>query len=364
VKHGQISALIVASDSPSPTQLFEDLAPRVGDLTLHDFTALDFDASAARLFAFVRVREEAASRYEIDLVLSDGRAYLRKVEAEPDQQSRAIASALANLVAAIDEDAVAPDREDVPLPALTGQEHGARDGKGERSEPGPAQTEEVEGGRDLEGENEAKSPQPPARTDAGIHVGLTLHAGPIFGLVPAPADYRAFGGGIATDFRFTGGAFATVDARLAGHRADGLELLRWRFALGGGYNLQRRRFDMPMALLAWIEPWAVRTSGDRIPLNSANGSETRGSALLGLGLRVSPGFRTPVGRRSFLRIGARVELGTSAQFADGPKAVRILMSADDPPSFRLGGLETKVGLELGVDFGLRSRSDDRRGAHR
>ena len=65
-------------------------------------------AEEGSLRAFIELRHDE-SQLLLTLILADGRAYLRQLELDADASPRPVASALANLVAAIEDDTAVPD---------------------------------------------------------------------------------------------------------------------------------------------------------------------------------------------------------------------------------------------------------------
>lgn len=297
---------------------------RLPALHLHDASDHEREpACGGRLYAYVEVRPLEPGRWELTLIFSDGRAWFRTIVSEPDEAARTAASALANLLAAIEDDELDPDANDVALPIAATRE------------PTPEPLSEVEPPAELEPE-----PPRPIVLELGPRVGFQPSAGAYPG-----AGYRAFGGQLGLDLRTPSGLLVALDVRLAGRSAGELSLLRTRVGLGLGYALRVRRFELPMLVRAQIEPWIVLDSSGRAPLGAP--------PLLGGGIRIAPGGRFELGR-TVLRIGAAIDLDLMGE----PLGGRVPLVRLDPTSatlFHVGGVELGVGFELALWFPVRER---------
>ena len=138
---------------------------------------------------------------------------------------------------------------------------------------------------------------------------------------------------------------------------DTASLLRVRGGIGFGYEYRSGPFAWVNTLAYTIEGYRIRSNGTFIsPL------DLEAPALLnGLRLRTAPSARIALKRGPLraLRIGIRGELAGSFGLDDGPRVLAIRSGEAETNGdelFRLGGLELSVGLELGVDFGLRRRA--------
>jgi hypothetical protein len=302
---------------------------RLPDLRLRSAEAqLERDpACLERLHAYVEVRPRGPGEWELSLIFGDGRAWFRVIASEPDEAARTAASALANLLAAIEEDEVAPDAEHVALPT---------DPKPE-AEPEP----ELEPDRVPE-----PLPQPKPEVDPPLRfeTGPRLSVQAIAGASPAPG-YRAFGSEFAGDLRLPSGLLVGLGLRVAGHRAETLSLVRTRIGLGLGYALRARRFEMPMLVQAELEPWVVREQGTHRKLGAP--------PLLGGGVRVAPGGLLDVGRMR-LRIGVAIAVDVLGEPLSG-RVPSIRLDPTGDPLFGVGGIEFAVGLDLGLWIPIRER---------
>ena len=119
-----IGGLVLRGDAVARAELARDLRLRIPHVPLADFPADE----GLTLYVIVT---GAPGRYRIDAIVSDGRAYQRRVDVDADLASRAIASELAILVQGIEEGTVKPTREGRPGP------RGRRPGPGPGARPTP-----------------------------------------------------------------------------------------------------------------------------------------------------------------------------------------------------------------------------------
>jgi len=280
----------------------------------------------------------ARDALSVTVVLSDGRAYYRTLPSSGEGAPREAASTVANLLAAIEEDALPPDEQDVPLPP--------------EQEPEP----EPEPPPDVAPEPEPEPPPKPARPSkpppstpppelevlAAGAVGVAL--GP-----PAPAGFAGGGAALGLELRLPAAAVLSLAVRSHGHRADGLTVVRTRVSAGAGVAWRRGRFELRSVVALDVEPWGVRRSGTRQPVAYPDGEERRRGVQLGGHVRVVPALRVPVGPRAALRVGPALELGGSVLAQDAGVARLLVPTGEGAPSVvtRVGGLELTAGLELG-----------------
>lgn len=289
--------------------------------------------------ATVALEDEALS---ITVVLSDGRAYYRTLPTSAEGAPRLAASTVANLLAAIEEDELPPDEEDVPLPPEQESEPESE------SEPKPKPKPK------LKPEPKPK-PEPQPRTPMELEAVLAGAAGVALG-PPAPAGFAGGGGAAGLELRLPAAAVVSLAVRSHWHRVGRLTVGRARISLGGGYAWRRRRFELRGVIGLDVEPWGVRQGGERQPVAYPDGQERRRGLALGGHLRLVPAFRVPVGAGA-LRVGPRVELGGSALAQASGVARLVVTDADGQRSVaaRVGGLELTAGLELGWSWALPSR---------
>ncbi|MCA9685388.1 MAG: hypothetical protein KC457_24635, partial [Myxococcales bacterium] len=99
------------------TQAILDAATlRLPALRLREADSVVEPACSGHLHAHVEVRPSGDGSWALTLILSDGRAWYRTSEFEDDQAARGLASVLANLLAAIEDDTVEPDAENMTMP--------------------------------------------------------------------------------------------------------------------------------------------------------------------------------------------------------------------------------------------------------
>src|SRR5690606_24746135 len=97
----------------------DELAPRLPDVELLPFEDAAFARIGGEPFAYVELMIEPGPEAEVELtvVLSDRRAYLRRFAPERSHPLRSIATTVANVLVAIEQEAVQADEEgDVPRP--------------------------------------------------------------------------------------------------------------------------------------------------------------------------------------------------------------------------------------------------------
>lgn len=310
---------------------------RLPDLHLRGPSSEPDPACQDRLHAFVEVRSPEVGVWELTLILSDGRAWFRTITSEPDEAVRTIASALANLLAAIEDEAIIPDAEDVALPdelALA-----------EPAEPELAELETAEPEPELT--KPEPEPEPPKLRPPRLRFELAprLSGTATLGLAPAPG-WRAGGAEFGVLVRLPSGVAVDLGLRVAGRRADELGLVRVRVAAAVGYVVRVDRFELPILAAATIEPWWVRESGSRIDLGAP--------PLIGAGLRLAPGGRFALGSVD-LRVGATLGLDVAVEPSGTVPTIRLADESD--PRLHVGGVELSAGLELGLWIPVRRRAD-------
>lgn len=298
------------------------------------------------LFAVAAV-EPRGDAIAVTVVLSDGRAYYRAIEASPDDAPRVAASAIANLLAAIEEDALPPDEEDVPLPPE--QAPAPPPESAPPPEPTPARAPAPA---------PAPAPRPPAppeplelETIAGGSAGVAV--GP-----PAPMGFAGGGGLLLVELRWPKGPFASLGVRSSWHRPVPLTVGRTRISVGGGWAWRNeQRFELRTSVALDVEPWGVRQGGTREPVLYPDGQRRDRGLQIGGHLRVSPAWRFGLRSGLTLRVGPRVELAGGA-LAEAPGVARLLVAdaaGERSVVARVGGLELSAGLELGLAWSLPRR---------
>ncbi|MCB9565921.1 MAG: hypothetical protein H6710_01630 [Myxococcales bacterium] len=306
--------------------------------------------------------------HAITVVLSDGRAFDRHVPEDSTQGPRVIASALANLLAAIAEERVSADRRAVSaaseLEAAGEPAEGLELGDGlEPAEPEPEPAPEPEPEPEPAPEPEPEPEPEPAPAPAPTWT-LGPELVPLALLLPgAASESGVLGGGgllVAATARSPRGARVGVDLRALWRGREELVLHRYRVAVHGGYELTRGRLALTGDAFFGVEPWLLRKEGERVGLGAAGTSDPRRTALA-IGLRLSPALDLAVGRErdAHLRLGGWLELGYAGVIDNGLSGVRLSLPGDDgssaTPIFRVGGVELSVGLALALRLGLRRR---------
>lgn len=299
----------------------------------------------AELFAVVTV-EPQGEAIAVTLVLSDGRAYYRVIEATPDDAPRVAASAIANLLAAIEEDALPPDEEDVPLPP----EQAPTPAPAPEPAPAPAATPAPITAAPAP---TPRTPAPPEPLELEAIVGGTAGAavGP-----PAPMGFAGGGGLVLLELRWPQGPLASLGVRSSWSRPAPLTVGRTRISLGGGWAWRSRsqRFELRTSVALDVEPWGVRRDGNREPVLYPDGQRRARGLQLGGHLRLSPAWRFTSRSGLALRVGPRVELagGTLAQAAGVARLLVADVAGERSVVARVGGLELSAGLELGLAWSL------------
>ncbi len=292
------------------------------------------------LYAVATVRLEGEA-VQVTVVLSDGRAYYRTLAASADGAPRLAASTIANLLAAIEEDELVADEQDVPLPP-------EREPEPKPDEPDPKPKPEPK--PDLEVE---LPPEPdPLELEVLATGGVSLALGP-----PAPAGFGGGGGALGADLRWPTGPMISIAVRSLWHRPGDLVIGRTRVSVGGGYAWRRGRFDLRTALALDVEPWGVRSGGTRERVGYPDGQRRSLGLQLGGHLRVVPAFVAQLSEAVALRIGPRLEVGGSA-LGQAAGIARLVVAAEDGTRTaiaRVGGLELYGGLEVGLAWALRRR---------
>jgi hypothetical protein len=345
--------VVLRSRAIAPEALKAELGLRRPQASIVDFEGEGEQWSRAEAWTLVIV-ERSAVGFAVSVILSDGRAYDRVVEADSAQGARAVASTLANLIAAISEDRVAPDREAVTLESLE------------------STTEEPPGPSDQPLEAHPSPPPPPAAAAPRPEAVSTPVTGAapwsisprvgglaLIGVGPPRESGALLGGGAALGIgaRSPLGAIFGVDLRLLRRAAGELSLARVRVSFWAGYGLERGLFGVDLAGFVGIEGWSVRSMGERAAV--LEGSDEAPSSALSAGLRVAPALQLPLGSSRRLRLGFVGEIGYAGVLDGGLRAARLSAPSTDGGAdvavFRVGGVELGLGLELRLRFDLSGR---------
>jgi hypothetical protein len=296
---------------------------------------------------YVQIKRNSDGTGALRVITSDGRAYERGFSIEVGQEVRVAASTTAGLIYAVEQGAVAPDREDVAIPEVPAKQFAAvpdlpatdvTPPSDVTPNPDPAQRRQ---GRAI--------PSSPWELAANLHGGAVLALGP-------PSVQKTLaggGGGLGIELRTPRGGLLALDLRGIGLGADGLGVGRFRVSVGGGYAWRRGRLELPVIFALALEPWWATRAGKIASIGSGT-AEVSSIPLIGGYLRLSPGLRLSpsVGPLVGLRIGPRLEIGGGFTVDGGARVVR-LTDGEGNPLFRLGGLEVSIGLELTVQFAVR-----------
>lgn len=330
--------------------LREALSLRAPGLELHDQAD---PAALPEPHLFIDVHPGVAGVWELDIIVSDGRAYFRDVESTREEAARTLASIIAQLVAGIEDGTVQPDRGDVGIPRPP--EHSPEPAAGAtRPDPLPPRPPEP-----------ADAPSvPPGRDGPSLGVFGTVGAAIGLGLPELPDRFGGWGGSAGLSFRGSRGVFVIAQLRGLGRGGhDGYRLGRLRAGAGAGYALRRQNFELQGALLGTVETWSVHRNGERIDPSELGQHDGDARPLVGGALRVSPGYLIrPSGTPRFaLRVGATVEIAGSwlPQHGAPIVSIRVDHEGNERQAFRAGGFELAGGLELAAWFTLR-RPRDRR----
>jgi hypothetical protein len=312
-----IDAIVVDARIRDHVALEDALRVRLTDRPVSDSAHARAPAED-ELFGYLEVESATAERASVRLLLSDGRAYARVIEAPESTRMRETAATIANLLAGIEEGAIAPTQEHVPLPAAL------RPVAVVRKPPPPR-----------------RSPPSPPRIEWGLVVGgaAVVAVGP-----PSPQGFAAAGGELRGEARWPRGPTVGLALRAAGNHADGYGLLRVRVAPSFGWAWRSSAFELHTIAMITVEPWALLQQGD-VPVD-----RRPVSALLGGALRLEPVGRVPMSRGRSVRIGPFVEVAGSAIPTSSGGVARLRTREEDGELhdlFRAGGLEIAVGLVVG-----------------
>lgn len=295
--------------------------------------------SGAGLRAHIDLRRTTPAQVDVTVILSDGRGYYRRVETGSDEPARPVAGALALLLAAIEDDSVAPDERDVPVPPAIAADVPVPKDREVTCPAAPRCPEPVAAPA-------APKPEPPR-----LELAPTLRSGATFGLVPGMPAVRGGIFGLGLDLRWRSGAIVAVDVQTTAATLESAALTRVRGAVGAGFGLRRGAFELPIVGMFGVEGWGVRGDNIEVVRRTPGGA---GLPMLGAGLRLSPALRAQLGPAT-LRAGARLELWGSGEPAGGVLRHPTVARPGEAPLASLGGVELSLGLELAVWFAPRRR---------
>jgi hypothetical protein len=323
----------VRSNTLGYREFAEAASFRLPGVRLREATGEADPACSNRLHGYVELRLVDDGVWELTLIASDGRAWFRTVTSEPDQAARSLASALANLLAAIEDASIEPDAHQVEAPIEL--EPAAPPEPLPPAEPPPPSEPPP-----------SESPPEPKLGPVLLELAPRLSGAVVIGLAPGPG-FRGAGGGVGLDLRLPDGLGFGLDVRALRSAAAEVTLVRTRVALGVGWVARYGRFEIPVMISGVVEPWLVRTGRNSTPLGQP--------PMIGGGLRVAPGVLLPVGSVS-LRIGALLGFEIAVEAARGGLTPAIARDPTSDPILRAGGVELAAGLELGVWIPVRERS--------
>ena len=324
---GEVDVVWLRAEGVSSRRLADAIELRMPDLDVEVGSARP---SSQRL-VYIRVEPHPSGAFTVEIVTADGRGYARDVDPGEDPPERVIATTLATLLAAIEDNRVEPDRRDAEIP--------------EAKQPPPADPPSPT----PEPTRPEPRPLPPPRWELGVAVPGAV----VLGLAPAGigGPFAGAGGAAELHARRRDGLFLGGGVRATGRRGAGLGLLRTRFAGVVGYSYRQGRAELSGSVVASAEYWRVLDVGSAGLENEGNEPPP---VLLGVSARVSPGLRVPVGRTAF-RIGPRVELGGALVPDRGLRTAGIVVRDEDGSTrdaFRVGGLELEIGLEFALWWGV------------
>lgn len=327
-----IEAALVRGEEPLLAEVERALRVRLPSLTFVRQGSELPEGTGLR--AFVELRRTSPTQVEVALILSDGRAYFRTVDTDAESPARPVAGALALLIAAIEDDSIAPDQRDVPVPpAIAAPEPTPKVAPPACPPVQPCPQPEP-----------VKPPAPPT-----VELAPVLRSGAMFGLGPL-AGTRGAMFGLGLDVRWRGGAMVAADVHAITAAIDGLPLSRARVAAGAGYALRRGAFELPIVGMVGAEWWGVPGAGEV----SRRGPNAAIRPLIGGGLRLSPGVLVRVGAVR-LRAGARVELWGSGEPGPGGLRQPVVARPGGAAWMGVGGAELSIGIELAIWIAGRRR---------
>lgn len=314
------------------------------------------DPPGRRVFVDIVARTEG---YSMTFILGDGRAYQRDVLGGAGDV-RELASAIANTLAAIEDAALVPEPERVPLPEHP--EAAVAKPPKPQSAPPSKQPEPLKPAHELDPRPEPKkeppkkppkkSPKKPVKKDMSIRSPLELGLGlaPAAAILLAPGDLQGasgYGGSLYGTLRFPRGLGLNLGVRTLALRRDDLWLLRTRVGIATGYIHRDDHLELAGLAGFSVEPWGLREFGARVPVGAR--PLLGGFASLALGYRVQP-------REGLaLRVGGRLELSGSALSSGRIPEIR---HANKPATrLALGGFELSLAFDLTIWVSLKkSRS--------
>jgi len=327
--------LVVVDSGSVDDELRDELALRLGGRRLAPSEGL-VDVPTER-FAWVGVTPSGSQRL-LEVVLSDGRAYSRLVDAPPGQLARATAGALVNMLDAIEDGRLAPERTGVAVPLVL-----------QAVEPPSADPVPVPRPAPID------PPRPRAPTPPTWWLGPRLGGEVVLGVGPPVSERGLVAGGatLGVDAMHRRGGLVAADVRVAARSTDALQVLRVRVALGGGWVLRRGRFALPLRAAISIEPVVSRGA----TLRDRDGVSASPRPLVGALVRGSPSVVWWLrSGRAAVRASIELEVAASMEARAKPGVVRYVEAGDAVRGIgRAGGVELAAGLGLGAWFAVAPR---------
>jgi hypothetical protein len=357
--------LIVRCSAAEFETLRAELRTRWPDAEVLPYGPAAFERVEGQPFSYLEIVGERVgdAPVAITLVLSDGRAYLRRVVLSDAERARVLAVAIANLLGAVEDEDVPPDRINVEVPTPLDVPGPAVEPEPEPPvavEPTPTPTptpplplaildDEPEPTPERGATRRVRRPaSDPWRLGARAGLGLLVGLGP-----RARWGRPAFGGELAVDARAPRGLALGAALRVVGDGAQDFALVRTRLAPSIGYVGRVRQFEYAVGAGPTLEPWRLRSGGDGRTLASRSGRSW--TVLYGGAIHAAAGWWTRLRTRapSSLRLGVRADVAVSGH-ASG-KAVVIRTVPMGPKLFALGGFELALTAEATWWFDLRPR---------
>jgi hypothetical protein len=327
-----VDTIVVDTRSDASGELRDEIRLRLGRREIAWAQAGMQTPEGSSIWVILASTREGAVK--LQFIVSDRRAYSRTVDAVGDDAARAIASAIANTVAAIEAGSVEPEATGVPLP----------EPPQEATAPEPTPTPVAA---------PAVQPQPvapPPVLEPVAWIGVGLGGVIAFGVGPPNDLQGVVGGGGLGQLRFLHrtGATAALQLRGLALARDDVVLSRLRVAVTAGYAWQRSRFDLVTEAGVTVEPVWTGSFDLAPPL----GGPRTPAPLVGGRLAVSPGYLVWSRDRTALRVGLELDLAQSVEARTPAGAVQILRASDEglEPFMRAGGFELAIALGAELRF--------------
>lgn len=293
---------------------------------------------------------------EIELITSDGQAFVRSVPIEDDPE-RIAASFVVSLLTSVELERVQPDRDAVAAPATPLKEDVQQALEDARGEPEAEAEAEREAEREAEADDEDEPESPTEARSRPLpspwSVDIVTAFGVLFGLVPTDFESRVGGGGGELSVlgrsprKLLVGGSVRAYGRTSGRAKDDHSLLRVRVGATVGYVWTFRAVEVAAGGTLGLTTWSLRRGGTRVSAADLGAQST----LVGAAAWVAGGpvFSIQRPRLRTIRLGGRVELGGAFVLLDGARAVAVF-DEEGNDLFRIGGLELTTGLDVSFTF--------------